>query len=155
MEHSLHIAAKHFVEAVSPSSPISIRKKVKAALAKARDNGELGLNEFNEAVASINPGDQGDSDSDSDDEDGNGDKDDDYSDFKPGDSLGKALALVKQVRYPLCVMIPTNPVFRFGCLHRQECFSNRHAVRLGSNLLSFSFGFVPVGHHYTNFLIDC
>jgi len=95
MEHSLHIAAKHFVEAVAPASPTSIRKKVKAALRKAHMNGNLGdLNEefshidlpqdftddeFNQMV-------EGD-DSDSDDDD----------DLTSGDSLGKALALVKQV----------------------------------------------------------
>ena len=87
MEHSLHIASKHFVEAVAPASPTSICKKVKAALAKARDNGKLNLDEFNKALTSINAGDQAN----------NNDGDDSDSDFTPGDSLRKALALVKQV----------------------------------------------------------
>jgi hypothetical protein len=97
MEHSLHIASKHFVEAVAPASPTSIRRKVKAALVKARDNGELNLNEFNDALTSINTGDQ------------DNDDDDDGSDFTTGDSLGKALALVKQVCHLLCFTLPANP----------------------------------------------
>ena len=97
MEHSLHLAAKHFVEAVAPPSPTSIHKKVKAALVKAHINGGLNLDEFDKALSEIdleNVGDQGDGD-----ENGNGDDDGDYdeSSFTPGDSLGKALALVKQV----------------------------------------------------------
>jgi hypothetical protein len=28
MEHSLHIACKHFVEAIAPASPAAIRRKV-------------------------------------------------------------------------------------------------------------------------------
>jgi hypothetical protein len=89
MEHSLHIASKHFVEAVAPASPTSICKKVKVVLAKARDNGELDLDEFNKALTSINAGDQANNnDGNSNDGDGS---------FTPGDSLGKTLALVKQV----------------------------------------------------------
>ena len=154
MEHSLHVASKHFVEAVAPASPTSICKKVKAALVKARNNGELNLDEFDEALSSIdleNVGDQNDGDGDEDD-DGN---DDDDSDFTPGDSLGKALALVKQVQYPLCIVMPTNPVSRFGCPPRREHFSNHHALKLGSNPSSFFSGSAPDGHHFISFLIGC
>jgi hypothetical protein len=159
MEHSLHIASKHFVEAMAPVSPISIRKKVKAALVMARNNGELDLDEFDKALSAIdleNVGDQGDGDSDG---DGNGDgdgADGDDDDFTPGDSLGKALALVKQVQYyPLCIITPTNPVFRSGCPPRQEHFSNHHAFRLGSNPSSFFSGSAPDGRRSIIFLIDC
>ena len=58
MEHSLHVAAKHFVETVGPTS--SIRK-----------NGGAD-NEFSS-------------------------ESDDIDNLNAGDSLGKALALVKQV----------------------------------------------------------
>lgn len=61
MEHSLHIAAKHFVETVAPTSSTSIRQNAGTGSDK--------------------------SDSES----------DDLDDFTAGDSLGKALALVKQV----------------------------------------------------------
>jgi hypothetical protein len=60
MEHSLHIAAKHFVETVAPASAASIRQNAGG-------------------------GDESDSESD------------DLADLAAGDSLGKALALVKQV----------------------------------------------------------
>jgi hypothetical protein len=112
MEHSLHIASKHFVEAVAPASLTSIHKKVKAALVKAHNNGKLNLDEFDEALSWINFGNQNDGDGDDD------DNDDDDSNFTPGDSLGKVLALVKQVQYPLCIYNATNPVSRFGCLLR-------------------------------------
>ena len=62
MEHSLHVAVKHFVEKLAPHS----RKK-----------GNVGSNY--EDIG----------------EDSNTDDDDD--DLEPGDSLGKTLALVKQV----------------------------------------------------------
>ena len=58
MEHSLHLAAKHFVEAIVPASHMS-----------------------NEDLF------EGENDS----------NDDDDPEFTSGDSLGKALALVKQV----------------------------------------------------------
>ena len=58
MEHSLHIAAKHFVETVGPTS-------------SSRKNGGAG--------------------------DESGSESDDIDNLNAGDSLGKALALVKQV----------------------------------------------------------
>jgi hypothetical protein len=72
MEHLLHLAAKHFVEAVVPAPCASIKKKAK--LNKAQDEAH-----------------EGDDTSDS--EDDNKDEDE----FTSGDSLGKALALVEQV----------------------------------------------------------
>ena len=65
MEHSLHIAAKHFVETVAPASSSSFRQPA------------FGGNE---------------SDSD------------DLDDLTSGDSLGKALALVKQVSFPFKIL---------------------------------------------------
>jgi hypothetical protein len=82
MEHSLHIACKHFVDAIAPASPAAIRKKVKAALRKASANGELDLHQFDNELTDV--GLEGD-DTGTDDE------------FSSGDALGKALALVKQV----------------------------------------------------------
>ncbi|KAG6806576.1 hypothetical protein H0H92_010774, partial [Tricholoma furcatifolium] len=84
MEHSLHLAAKHFVEAVAPASPKSLRKKIEAALSRARELGALDLDELDKALSQFNL----DALDDMNEED----------DFTPGDSLGKALALVKQIR---------------------------------------------------------
>ena len=72
MEHSLHVACKHFIETVAPTSPAAIRKKVNAP------------STFNQE----NPEDGGKT---------NEDEDDSDTEFTAGDALGKALALVKQV----------------------------------------------------------
>ena len=76
MEHSLHLAAKHFVQAVAPHCK---KRGASATDSDGEDNGDNG-----------------------DDEDGNEDDDDDDDDdevIDAGDSLGKAIALVKQVCY--------------------------------------------------------
>jgi hypothetical protein len=57
------------------------------ALAKAQDDGELDLDVFNEALISIDLENVGE------------ESEDDNTDFMPGDALGKALALVKQVLF--------------------------------------------------------
>ena len=83
MEHSVHIASKHFVEAVTPAFPSTVRKKVKAALKQARASHDAEL-----ADLGINNWEDEEEDSDITDED---------LDFTAGDVLGKALMLVKQV----------------------------------------------------------
>jgi len=96
MEYSLYIVSKHFVEAVASALLTSIREKVKVALVKAHNNGKLNFDEFDEALSLIdleNIGDQNNGDGGRD----SNDDDNDNSDFTPGDSLGKALALVKQL----------------------------------------------------------
>jgi hypothetical protein len=87
MEHSLHIACKHFVEIIAPASPATIRKKVHVAIKTARGtNRDLDLDKL--ATLDLkNAEELGDLDSNSDDE----------VEFTHGDALGKALALVKQV----------------------------------------------------------
>jgi hypothetical protein len=67
MEHSVHVACKHFVEAVAPAHPTTIHNKI--------NNWE---------------------DVDGDKEDGDV-TDEANEGFTAGDKLGKALALVKQV----------------------------------------------------------
>lgn len=66
MEHAIHIACKHFVEAVAPTSPRKFKGKANAANQPS-------------------DGPSANEEESSDDE------------FTPGDALGKALALVKQV----------------------------------------------------------
>jgi hypothetical protein len=103
MEHSLHLAAKHFVETVSPISSSSVRKKAAAALRLAREGGHLNMEEFDRALHSVDGDDVGEVGHWTDD-DGNDDYDDD-NDFTPGDALGKALALVKQVRFCFSIFV--------------------------------------------------
>ena len=88
MEHSLHIACKHFVETIAPASPAMIRKKIKAALQIASVNGELDLDELDNELATLDLENSEDSGDNADVE------------FSHGDALGKALALVKQVITP-------------------------------------------------------
>ena len=86
MEHSLHVAAKHFVQTIAPH----FSKKL----------GTSG-NEGNPTSAN----DSEDPASDNDDED-------EDEDIDSGDSLGKAIALVKQVSFSLALIdtfsIPTH-----------------------------------------------
>lgn len=93
MEHSLHIACKHFVEGVAPTSPTAICK-IKAALDNASLHGELDLDQLNGQLAALDfeniDGDDNDSDAD--------------IEFSPGNALGKALALVKQVSSNKCLI---------------------------------------------------
>src|ERR1700722_8919564 len=96
MEHSLHLAAKHFVKTVSPISPASIRKKTAAALKMAREGLCLDEAEYDKALFSVDHDYDVNDDGES---DGSGPEPDDWDEdlcFSPGDSLGKALALVKQ-----------------------------------------------------------
>jgi hypothetical protein len=89
MEHSLHIACKHFVEAIAPASLAAIYKKVKDVLQRASANGELDLHQYDSKLMDI--GLESDSDPN------NNESDDADTEFSSGDALGKALALVKQV----------------------------------------------------------
>ena len=83
MEHSLHLAAKHFVQTIGPPSSKNL------ATLGADSDGEAAL------------------DDDNDDED-----DDEDLDLNTGDSLAKAIALVKQVCF-LCYCINA---FTYACL---------------------------------------
>jgi hypothetical protein len=73
MEHSLHLAAKHFVQTIAPHS--------------GKKRGTSGTDTG------------GDPASDDEDHDGDDEDDDQDEDFITGDSLGKAIALVKQVSF--------------------------------------------------------
>jgi len=74
MEHSLHIACKHFVETVTPASPSAIHKKMKMAF--KHPILDFGNMEYNSEA----------------------DKNSEHK-YTSGDALGKALALVKQVNF--------------------------------------------------------
>lgn len=99
MEHSVDLAAKTFVQAISPSSGRKILKKIKRALKKSNQDGSdpLDLDELDSRLAGF------DFDA-SDDEEGENDNSNDVDDAEAfedevdaADSVGKALLLVKQV----------------------------------------------------------
>lgn len=92
MEHSLHLAAKHFVETVSPIFPTSIQKKAAAALKMAREDLCLNKAEYDKVLFAVDHNYDVNDDGDS---DGSRPEPDDWDEdlcFSPGDSLGKALA---------------------------------------------------------------
>ncbi|KAF9004669.1 hypothetical protein BDQ17DRAFT_1354476 [Cyathus striatus] len=70
MEHALHLAAKHFVETIAPTTSTAITKKVRAALKKSSRRGDLDLDELDHELAEINldePDTDGNSESDNED----------------------------------------------------------------------------------------
>jgi hypothetical protein len=82
MEHSLNLAACHFVEGISPTSTHNVTKKVHDALVAAGD-GDVDLDILDQEIA---------------DAEGAGeDGEDNVGHFDVGDVVGKALALVNQV----------------------------------------------------------
>jgi hypothetical protein len=85
MEHALHLAAKHFVESVSPTSSSTLLNKVKAALGNAAsEDDEVDVAALNNELEGFG----------FDSEDSEQGKDED---FDIADTIGKALALVTQV----------------------------------------------------------
>jgi hypothetical protein len=82
MEHSLNLAARHFVEGVSPTPSHKVIKKVHDALETAVD-GDIDLDALDREIAAV--------------EGEDGISKEEMGDFDVGDVIGKALALVNQV----------------------------------------------------------
>ena len=88
MEHALHLAAKHFVEDVAPTSAGKLLNKVKEAMAIAANADEaVDLDSLNMELSSIEV------------EMLRGEESEDNEDmeFDVADTVGKALALITQV----------------------------------------------------------
>jgi TATA-binding protein-associated factor Taf7 len=86
MEHALHLAAKHFVEDVSPTSASALLKKVKGVMVNATgEDDEMDLDALNAELDSIEA------------EIGEDDDEADAEDYDVADTVGKALAPVTQV----------------------------------------------------------
>jgi hypothetical protein len=87
MEHAIHLGAGHFIQVVLPTSARILVKKIKKAFRNAQlDDNNI---DFNALEADL-----GGDDNDNDNAD---DADDEAADFTVGDTIGKSLALVKQV----------------------------------------------------------
>ena len=88
MEHALHLAAKHFVEDVAPTSAGKLLNKVKEAMAIAGDADEaVDLDSLNTELSSIEVEMLRSKES----------EDDEDTEFDVADTVGKALALIMQV----------------------------------------------------------
>jgi hypothetical protein len=90
MEHALHLGAGHFIQVVSPRSRRILVKKIKKAFHDAElDDDNI---DFNALEADLG-GDNNDADDDDDDDNAASEA----AEFSVGDTIGKSLALVKQV----------------------------------------------------------
>ena len=114
MEHSLHLAAKHFVQTIAPHH---------------KKTGMAGVDSEDDSAS-----------------DGGGDDDGDDEAIDAGDSLGKAIAFVKQVGHVITPSIScTNSCNRFVSRHKLGCFSVQPAIKLGSPRWNYYYGFVHAG----------
>ena len=92
MEHSIDLSACHFIKGVAPSSTQKIMKKIKRAFEEADIEDTADLDVLDTRLGELNSDDDDDDDMDSD------EADQESSDkVDVADSVGKALALVKQV----------------------------------------------------------
>jgi hypothetical protein len=85
MEHSIDLSAKHFVNAVAPSSTRKLLKKIKHAFEGVELDNDLDLDTLDAWLAECDF-----NEVEEDEDEGSGET------FKMEDSIGKALALVKQ-----------------------------------------------------------
>jgi hypothetical protein len=84
MEHSIHLAAGHFITTVSPTSSRRLFNKIQKAFKKAQRSDNVDVDdEIPELVEDNSDGGDGD--------------EEDMTQFDLSDTIGKALALVKQV----------------------------------------------------------
>jgi hypothetical protein len=109
MEHAVHLGAGHFIRVVSPTSTHTLIKKVKKAFRNAGlDDDDINLdtpggddnNNDNDNYNNDDNNNNNNNDNDDNDNDNDDDNDNDGSSdgtFSIGDTIGKSLALVKQV----------------------------------------------------------
>src|ERR1700735_5407401 len=91
MEHAVHLGAGHFIQVVSLTSACILVKKIKKAFHDAQlDDDNI---DFDALEADLG----GDDDDNDEADDNDEDADDEAADFTVGDTIGKSLALVKQV----------------------------------------------------------
>lgn len=88
MEHSIDLAACHFVQEVSPPSTSKLVKKIKKAFDDTDISDTVDLDKLDSHFAGFDFANE---------EEEGGDEDDSDSQFDIADSVEKALALVKQV----------------------------------------------------------
>ena len=90
MEHALHLGTGHFIQVVSPRSGHILIKKIK----KAFHNAELDDDniDFDALEADL-----GGDNNNADDDDNDDNAASEAAEFSVGDTIGKSLALVKQV----------------------------------------------------------
>jgi hypothetical protein len=93
MEHAIHVSVGHFIQVVSPPSVCVLVMKIKKAFCDA----QLDDDNIDFDALEADPGVDIDDTNNADANDKNEDADDEAADFTFGDTIGKSLALVKQV----------------------------------------------------------
>ena len=95
MEHAVHLGAGHFIKVVSPTSARALVKKIRKAFRDAQlDNDNI---DFDALEADLGGDDNNKRDEDDTNNAGDEADDEAAADFTVGDTIGKSLALVKQV----------------------------------------------------------
>jgi len=93
MEHSIDLSACHFIKEVAPSSTSKLLKKIKQAFKDADLDETVDLDTLDSHLSGFNFDEPEDSTNDGEDNLW----EDKFDQFDVADSIGKALALVKQV----------------------------------------------------------
>lgn len=121
MEHCIHLAAGAVIKEVSPTSNYTLMKKIHKAFQKAEGK-VVDLDALDAELGKLLDV--------SEDSGGDDDRDLEDSEFSFGDTIGKVLALIKQVM--LCpISFAVNPLlYRFACLPKHEHSSKNAAKSL-------------------------
>lgn len=125
MEHAIHLGAGHFIQVVSPTSARTVVKKIKKALRNAKlDDDSV---DFDALEADLGSND-GDDDTDTDNDDDGAALEE--ADFTVGDTIGKSLALVRQVSRLYANGYMLISAFRYDHRHKPRRFLANVAGKL-------------------------
>jgi hypothetical protein len=98
MEHAIHLGAGHFIQVVSPTSARILVKKIKKAFHDAQlDDDNIDFDALEADLGGDDDDNDNADDANNEADDNDEDADDEAADFTVGDTIGKSLALVKQV----------------------------------------------------------
>lgn len=143
MEHATHLAAKHFVEGVNPTSSGKLFEKIKMALANASTENAVDvdrlddLDRLEKELNGLELSEEGD------------ELDGDDAEYEVADTIGKVLALITQVKPSLSFVVSINLTLFFRSENHLKLASTLTSAAAMSVLapLSSSSGFEHVGHH--------
>ena len=98
MEHAVHIGAGHFIQVVSLTFVRILVKKIKKAFHDAQlDDDNIDFDALEADLGGDDDDNDNADDANNEADDNDEDADDEAADFTVGDTIGKSLALVKQV----------------------------------------------------------
>lgn len=132
MEHATHLAAKHFVEGVNPTSSGKLFEKIKMAIANATTESAVDIDRLDDLDRLEKEMNGLELDGDGEEPDGD--------EYEVADTIGKLLALITQVNFHVYVLYMTlylTLLFRFiNCL--KPVLISKNAARMwGSSPSSY------------------